>query len=121
MCWTTSPTPSRSSSMSPSPTARAISRPRLFIVTASPSTAARRALLRRARPAHPPAAGRRPPLFRPFAPAGRAEKRSLPPIARLDTLGAITRGQRQTGGQGLFRPEDNLESHYGRDALRQLY
>src|SRR6185437_11492308 len=40
---------------------------------------------------------------------------------RLDTLGAITRGQRQAGGQGLFRPEDNLESHYGRDALRQLY
>jgi hypothetical protein len=40
---------------------------------------------------------------------------------RLDTLGAITRGQRQTGGQGLFRPEDNLESHYARDALRQLY
>ncbi|MCZ3003820.1 strawberry notch C-terminal domain-containing protein, partial [Acinetobacter baumannii] len=38
-----------------------------------------------------------------------------------DTLGAITRGQRQTGGQGLFRPEDNLESHYARDALRQLY
>ncbi|MBZ5797949.1 strawberry notch C-terminal domain-containing protein, partial [Burkholderia contaminans] len=23
--------------------------------------------------------------------------------------------------QGLFRPEDNLESHYARDALRQLY
>ncbi|RVD53688.1 methylase, partial [Mesorhizobium sp. M2D.F.Ca.ET.140.01.1.1] len=40
---------------------------------------------------------------------------------RLDTLGAITRGQRQTGGQGVFRPEDNLESHYARDALRQLY
>lgn len=40
---------------------------------------------------------------------------------RLDMLGAITRGQRQTGGQGLFRPEDNLESQYGRDALRQLY
>jgi hypothetical protein len=36
-------------------------------------------------------------------------------------MGAITRGQRQTGGQGLFRPEDNLESHYARDALRQLY
>ena len=30
-------------------------------------------------------------------------------------------GPRQTGGQGLFRPEDNLESQYGRDALRQLY
>ena len=39
----------------------------------------------------------------------------------LDTLGAITKGQRQTGGQGLFRPEDNLESFYARDALRQLY
>jgi hypothetical protein len=36
-------------------------------------------------------------------------------------LGAITRGQRQTGGQGLFRPEDNLESPHARDALRQLY
>jgi hypothetical protein len=52
----------------------------------------------------------------------KAEKRFLSTIARrLDTLGAITRGQRQTGGQGLFRPEDNLESQYGRDALRQLY
>ena len=63
-----------------------------------------------------------PPLFRPVATDVKAEKRFLSTIARrLDTLGAITRGQRQTGGQGLFRPEDNLESHYGRDALRQLY
>jgi len=63
-----------------------------------------------------------PPLFRPIATDVKAEKRFLSTIARrLDTLGAITRGQRQTGGQGLFRPEDNLESHYGRDALRQLY
>ena len=63
-----------------------------------------------------------PPLFRPIATDVKAEKRFLSTIARrLDTLGAITRGQRQTGGQGLFRPEDNLESYYGRDALRQLY
>jgi predicted RNA methylase len=63
-----------------------------------------------------------PPLFRPIATNVKAEKRFLSTIARrLDTLGAITRGQRQTGGQGLFRPEDNLESSYGRDALRQLY
>lgn len=63
-----------------------------------------------------------PPLFRPIATNVKAEKRFLSTIARrLDTLGAITRGQRQTGGQGLFRPEDNLESHYARDALRQLY
>ncbi|MEO8884087.1 MAG: bifunctional class I SAM-dependent methyltransferase/DEAD/DEAH box helicase [Devosia sp.] len=63
-----------------------------------------------------------PPLFRPISTNVKAEKRFLSTIARrLDTLGAITRGQRQTGGQGLFRPEDNLESHYSRDALRQLY
>ena len=63
-----------------------------------------------------------PPLFRPVATDVKGEKRFLSTIARrLDTLGAITRGQRQTGGQGLFRPEDNLESPYGRTALRQLY
>src|SRR6516162_4229225 len=63
-----------------------------------------------------------PPLFRPIATDVKAEKRFLSTIARrLDTLGAITRGQRQTGGQGLFRPEDNLESVYAEAALRQLY
>jgi hypothetical protein len=63
-----------------------------------------------------------PPLFRPIATDVKAEKRFLSTIARrLDTLGAITRGQRQTGGQGLFRPEDNLESPYAHAALRQLY
>ncbi len=63
-----------------------------------------------------------PPLFRPIATNVKAEKRFLSTIARrLDTLGAITKGQRQTGGQGLFRAEDNLESCYARDALRQLY
>lgn len=65
---------------------------------------------------------KQPPLFRPITTDVKAEKRFLSTIARrLDTLGAITRGQRQTGGQGLFRSEDNLESHYARDALRQLY
>ncbi|HQV03469.1 MULTISPECIES: strawberry notch family protein [unclassified Novosphingobium] len=63
-----------------------------------------------------------PPLFRPVATDVQAEKRFLSTIARrLDTLGAITRGQRQTGGQGLFRPEDNLESPYAHAALRQFY
>ncbi|WP_428393440.1 strawberry notch-like NTP hydrolase domain-containing protein [Lichenicoccus sp.] len=63
-----------------------------------------------------------PPLFRPIATDVRGEKRFLSTIARrLDTLGAITRGQRQTGGQGLFRAADNLESEYARAALRQLY
>src|SRR6266853_1652027 len=63
-----------------------------------------------------------PPLFRPIATDVKAEKRFLSTIARrLDTLGAITKGQRQTGGQGLFRADDNLESVYGRVALRRLY
>jgi predicted RNA methylase len=63
-----------------------------------------------------------PPLFRPIATNVRAEKRFLSTIARrLDSLGAITKGQRQTGGQGLFRPEDNLESVYARAALRQFF
>ncbi|MDP3674307.1 MAG: strawberry notch family protein [Novosphingobium sp.] len=63
-----------------------------------------------------------PPLFRPIATNVKAEKRFLSTIARrLDTLGAITRGQRETGGQGMFRAGDNLESQYARDALRQLY
>ena len=63
-----------------------------------------------------------PPLFRPISTDVKAEKRFLSTIARrLDTLGAITRGQRQTGGQNMFRAEDNLESWYARDALRQLY
>lgn len=40
-----------------------------------------------------------------------AEERFLSTTARrLDTLGAITKVKRQTGGQGLVRAEDNLES-----------
>jgi predicted RNA methylase len=63
-----------------------------------------------------------PPLFRPITTDVKAEKRFLSTIARrLDTLGAITRGQRQTGGQGLFRAEDNLEGDQARAALRQFY
>ena len=65
---------------------------------------------------------KQPPRFRPVTTDVRAQKRFISTIARrLDTLGAITRGQRQTGGQNMFRPEDNLESAYARDALRQLY
>src|SRR3546814_16633004 len=40
---------------------------------------------------------------------------------RLDALGALTRGQRQTGGQNLFDPMDNLESDYAKDALLTWY
>lgn len=62
------------------------------------------------------------PLCRPVTTNIRGEKRFLSTIARrLDTLGAITKGQRQTGGQGLFRPEDNLESDYAKSALNHFY
>jgi C-terminal domain on Strawberry notch homologue len=65
---------------------------------------------------------KQPPVFRPVTTDVKGEKRFLSTIARrLDTLGAITRGQRQTGGQGLFRADDNLESAYAKAALRQFY
>ena len=62
-----------------------------------------------------------PPVFRPVSTDIKGDRRFVSTISRrLDTLGAITRGQRQTGGQGLFRPEDNFESEYARSALRGL-
>ena len=65
---------------------------------------------------------RQPPVFRPVATDVAGERRFLATIARrLDTLGAITRGQRQTGGQGLFHSTDDLHSAYARAALLDLY
>lgn len=62
------------------------------------------------------------PLFRPVTTDVRGERRFISTIARrLDSLGALTRGQRQTGGQNLFDPADNLESAYARDALLTWY
>jgi predicted RNA methylase len=62
------------------------------------------------------------PLFRPVTTDVRGERRFISTIARrLDSLGALTRGQRQTGGQNLFDPADNLESRYARDALVGWY
>ncbi len=50
------------------------------------------------------------------------QKRFLSKIAsRLDQLGALTKGQRQTGSQGLFTAKDNLESQYSRDALTNFF
>jgi len=62
------------------------------------------------------------PLFRPVTTDVRGERRFISTIARrLDSLGALTRGQRQTGGQNLFDPADNLESDYAKDALISWY
>ena len=62
------------------------------------------------------------PLFRPVTTDVKGERRFISTIARrLDSLGALTRGQRQTGGQNLFDPADNLESHYAKDALTRWF
>jgi predicted RNA methylase len=62
------------------------------------------------------------PLFRPVTTDVRGERRFISTIARrLDALGALTRGQRQTGGQNLFDPADNLESRFAKDALTGWY
>ena len=68
------------------------------------------------------------PLFRPVTTDVKGERRFIATIARrLDSLGAITRGQRDSqtamGGSdaALFRESDNLESSYAKAALRQFY
>ena len=62
------------------------------------------------------------PLFRPVSTDCRGERRFISTIARrLDSLGALPRGQRQTGGQGLFDPRDNLESDYAKESLEQWF
>ena len=62
------------------------------------------------------------PLFRPVSTDCRGERRFISTIARrLDSLGALTRGQRQTGGQGLFDPRDNLESDYAKESLEMWF
>ena len=63
-----------------------------------------------------------PPLFRPVTTDCKGEARFTSTIARrLDALGALTRGQRQTGGQGMFDASDNLESSYAKHALYDWY
>ena len=68
------------------------------------------------------------PLFRPVTTDVKGERRFIATIARrLDSLGAITRGQRDSqtamggGDATLFRTSDNLESPYAKVALRQFY
>ena len=62
------------------------------------------------------------PLFRPVTTNIHGEKRFTSTIARrLDSLGALTRGERRTAGNGLFRAEDNLESPWAHRALQAFY
>ena len=68
------------------------------------------------------------PVFRPVTTDVKGERRFIATIARrLDSLGALTRGQRDSqtslgaGDATLFKARDNLESLYARAALRQFY
>ncbi len=68
------------------------------------------------------------PLFRPVTTDVKGQRRFIATIARrLDSLGAITRGQRNSqssmgdGNASLFRESDNLESPYATAALRRFY
>lgn len=52
----------------------------------------------------------------------KAQKRFISTIARrLDQLGALTKGQRQAGGGGLFKAADNLESPQANEALGKMF
>ena len=68
------------------------------------------------------------PIFRPISTNVKGERRFISTIARrLDSLGAITRGQRNSQttmgaeDQALFKPADNFESQYALAALRQFF
>ena len=63
-----------------------------------------------------------PPLFKLCSTDIAAQKRFLSSIARrLEQLGALTKGQRSTGGQGILDNSYNFESRYAEDALELLY
>ena len=52
----------------------------------------------------------------------KGQMRFISTIAkRLDQLGALTKGQRQTGSQGLFTAGDNLENAFAADVLAGFY
>ena len=61
------------------------------------------------------------PVFKLISTDVMGHKRFVTSIARrLDQLGALTKGQRQTGS-GVFSEKDNLESPLSAEALRALY
>jgi hypothetical protein len=62
------------------------------------------------------------PLFCPVTTDIHGEKRFISTISRrLDSLGALTKGERRAAGNGLFRAEDNLESPWAKRALQAFY
>lgn len=62
------------------------------------------------------------PLFKLCSTNINAQKRFLSSIARrLEQLGALTKGQRNTGGQGILDNSFNFESDYAKEALSLVY
>jgi len=63
-----------------------------------------------------------PPLFKLVTTDLRAQRRFLSSIARrLEQLGALTKGQRDTGGAGVLDGSYNLEGRYAKQALFEFY
>ena len=63
-----------------------------------------------------------PPYYRLVTTNLKAEKRFISSIARrIEQLGALGKGQRQTGGQGMFDAMDNLENEYAVLAMQNLF
>jgi predicted RNA methylase len=62
------------------------------------------------------------PIFKLVTTDLKGQKRFISSIARrLSQLGALTKGERKTGDQGMFTARDNLESNEARQALVQFY
>jgi hypothetical protein len=62
------------------------------------------------------------PLFRPVTTDIKGEKRFLSTIARrLDSLGALSKGERRSASNGMFRAEDSLENAWARRALVSFF
>jgi len=65
---------------------------------------------------------KQPPVFRPSRPTSKARSAFCRPSRGVSTPWARSpAASAQTGGQGLFRADDNLESVYAKAALRQFY
>lgn len=62
------------------------------------------------------------PIFKLVTTDLKGQMRFISTIAkRLDQLGAMTKGQRQAGGQGMFSASDNLENSFAADVLAVFY
>jgi P-loop containing NTP hydrolase pore-1/C-terminal domain on Strawberry notch homologue/Large polyvalent protein associated domain 38/ddrB-like ParB superfamily domain len=62
------------------------------------------------------------PMFHLVTTDLQGQRRFISSIARrLAQLGALTKGERRTGDQGLFNSRDNLESPEARDALYRFF